>query len=71
MLPKLLEKELIELPESKHPKDVRRTNDPKYCKYHRIISHPIEKCNALRIQVMQLTKKGKTTLGKGDTEEAD
>jgi len=41
----LLKKGPIELSESKSPQKVRRTNDPKYCKYHRIISHPIEKCN--------------------------
>jgi len=44
MLLTLLKKGLIELPESKRPEEVGRTNDPKYCKYHRIISHPIEKC---------------------------
>jgi len=41
MLHKLLKKELIELPKSKRPEKVGRTNDPKYCKYYRIISHPI------------------------------
>ena len=48
MLHTLLEKGLIELPELKRPKEVRRTNDP----YHRIISHPIENCNAFRGQVL-------------------
>ena len=48
VLHKLLEKGLIKLPESNRPEKVRRTNDPKYCNYHRIISHPIEKCNAFR-----------------------
>jgi len=47
MMDKLLKKELIELPELSRPEEIRRTNDPRYCKYHRIISHPIEKCKAL------------------------
>ena len=33
MLHTLLEKGLIELPESKHPEEVGRTDDPKYYKY--------------------------------------
>jgi len=48
MLDKLLEKGLIELLESRHPEEIERTNDSKYCKYHRIISHPINKCKAFR-----------------------
>jgi len=69
-LDKLLGKRLIELPESKHLKETRRTSDPKSCKYHRIISHPIEKCRAFKEQVMQLAKEGKITLGREDTEES-
>jgi len=48
MLDKLLEKELKELPKSKHPEKFKRTNDPKYCRHHRIISHPIKKCRTLK-----------------------
>jgi len=48
MLHKLLKKGLIEFPESKRPEKVGRTDDSKYCKYHKIISHPIEKCSAFR-----------------------
>jgi len=71
MLHKLLEKGLIELPESKHPEEVGRTDDPKYCKYRRIISHPIEKCNAFKGQLLQLIKEGKITFDGEDTEESD
>jgi len=71
MLDKLLEKGLIELPESSRPEEIGRTNDPKYCKYHRIISHPIEKCKAFRRQVLQLVKEGKIILDEDDTEESD
>jgi len=42
ILNKLLKKGLVELLESNYPAKVQRPNDPRYCKYHRIISHPIE-----------------------------
>jgi len=71
MLNKLLEEGLIELPESKHPGQIERTGDPKYYRYHRIISHPIEKCRTFKKRVMQLAKEGKITLGGEDTEESD
>jgi len=69
MLDKLLEKGLVELPERRRPEEIGKTNDPKYCKYHRIISHPIEKCKVFRGQVMQLTNEGKITLDEENTEE--
>ena len=71
MLHKLLEKGLIELPESKRPEEVGRTDDPKYCEYHRIIGHPIEQCDAFRGQVLQLLKEGKITSDEEETEESD
>jgi len=49
---KLLKKGLIELPKSKRSEEVGRTDDPNYCEYHRIIGHPIEKCNAFRSQLL-------------------
>ena len=52
MLNKLLEKRLVELLELKCPKEFRRTNDPEYCKYHRIINHLIEKCKIFKGQVL-------------------
>ncbi|KAM2812105.1 hypothetical protein COP1_044661 [Malus domestica] len=39
MLDDLLEKKVIELPECKRPEEMNRINDPKYCKYHRIVGH--------------------------------
>jgi len=71
MLDKLLEEGLIRLSESKHPEEIERTNDPKYCRYHRIISHPIEECRTFNKRVMQLVNEGKITLGGEDTEESD
>ena len=59
MLDELLKSKLIQLPESKRPKEANRVNDPNYCKYHRLISHPIEKCFVLKDKIMELHKKGK------------
>jgi len=58
MLDDLLEKGIIELPPSKRPKKSRRTNDPKYCRYHRVVNHPLEKCITLKERIMQLAKDG-------------
>jgi len=71
MLDKLLEKGLIRLPELKRPKEMGRTNDLKYYKYHMILSHPIEKCKAFRGQSLQLIEGGKFKLDEEDIEEFD
>ena len=44
MLKQLLEKQLIHLSECKRPEQAGKVDDPNYCKYHRVISHPVEKC---------------------------
>uniref|UniRef100_A0A2N9FNB6 Uncharacterized protein n=1 Tax=Fagus sylvatica TaxID=28930 RepID=A0A2N9FNB6_FAGSY len=62
MLEDLLEKEIIKLPECKRPEEMGRTNDPKYCKYHRVVSHTVEKCFVLKDLILRLTKKGKILL---------
>ncbi|KAL0454926.1 UNVERIFIED_CONTAM: hypothetical protein Slati_0831800 [Sesamum latifolium] len=38
----LLEANLIELPEMKWPEEARQIDDPKYCKYHRLVGHAIQ-----------------------------
>ena len=48
MLEDLLEKNVIKLPEYKRPEEMGCTNDPKYCIYHRVVSHPVEKCFVLK-----------------------
>ncbi|KAM2653540.1 hypothetical protein EV2_025168 [Malus domestica] len=48
MLDDLLEKKVIELPECKRPEEMNRVNDLKYCKYHRIVNHPVGKCFILK-----------------------
>ena len=43
----------------KRPEEVDQTNDPKYCKYHRLIGHPIEQCFVLKDKIMELARQGK------------
>ena len=62
MLEELLKKEVIKLPECKRPEEMGRTNNPKYCKYHRVVSHIVEKCFVLKDLILRLTKKGKNLL---------
>ena len=40
----LMAAKAISFPELKRPAEVNMINDPKYCSYHRIISHPIKYC---------------------------
>ena len=54
MLEQLLEKQLIQLPECKRPVEMGRVKDPNYCKYHRVISHPVEKCFVLKELILKL-----------------
>uniref|UniRef100_A0A2N9HVR6 Uncharacterized protein n=1 Tax=Fagus sylvatica TaxID=28930 RepID=A0A2N9HVR6_FAGSY len=62
MLEDLLEKEIIKLPECKRPEEMGRTNDPKYCKYHRVVSHTVEKCFVLKDLILRLAREGKILL---------
>ena len=56
MLEDLLQKKVIELPECKRLEEMGRLNDPNYCHYHRIVSHPVEKCFILKDLIMKLAK---------------
>ncbi|KAK9698349.1 hypothetical protein RND81_08G097900 [Saponaria officinalis] len=67
MLDDLLEKEVIQLPEPKRPNQVNKTNDPNYYRYHRMVSHPLEKCITLKDKIMQLAKDGKIILDLDET----
>ncbi|KAL9237137.1 hypothetical protein vseg_011723 [Gypsophila vaccaria] len=62
MLDDLLEKKVIQLPKPKRPEQVNKTIDPNYCRYHRMVSHPLEKCITLKEKIMQLAKDGKIIL---------
>ena len=69
MLDDLLEKGVIELPEPKRTEEVGRTADPKYCRYHRIVSHPLEKCVTLKERIMRLAEEGRIILDLDETVE--
>ncbi|KAM1233683.1 hypothetical protein ACFX2J_003364 [Malus domestica] len=58
MLEDLLEKKVIGLPECRWPEEMNRTDSPRYCKFHRFISHPTEKCFVLKDLIMKLAQKG-------------
>ena len=66
MLEQLLKLQLIELPECKRPEEMGKVDDPNYCKYHRIISHPIQKCFVLKELIMKLAKERKIDLNFND-----
>ncbi|KAM1470879.1 hypothetical protein COP2_042599 [Malus domestica] len=57
MLEDLLEKKVIGLPECRRPEEMNRTDSPRYCKFHRFISHPTEKCFVLKDLIMKLAQK--------------
>ncbi|KAH6763350.1 hypothetical protein C2S52_020783 [Perilla frutescens var. hirtella] len=58
----LLKAKLIELPKMKRPEESGRTDEPKYCKYHRLVGHPIQDCFIFKDKVMQLSRQGKISL---------
>ena len=71
MLDDLLEKKIIKLPECKRLEEMGLTNDPKYCKYHRVVSHPVEKCFVLKDIIIRLAKEGKILLDLDETVESN
>jgi len=58
----LLQLKLIELPEMKRPDEAGKVDDPNYCKYHRLVSHPLEKCFVFKDRVMRLVREKKIVL---------
>jgi len=71
MLDDLLEKGVIQLPEPKRPKDVGRTTNPTYYRYHRMISHPLEKYVTLKECIMWLIEDGMIILDLDDVVETN
>ena len=51
ILEQLLQLKLIELPECKWLEDMGKVDGPNYCKYHRIIGHPIQKYFVFKEQI--------------------
>ena len=66
ILKQLLKLKLIELPKCKQPEEIGKVDDPNYCKYHRIISNPIQKCFVLKEIIMKLAKERKIDLDFND-----
>jgi len=66
MLEDLLEKGVIQLPKLKRPEQVGRTANPKNYRYHRMVSHPLEKCITLKKRIMRRIKVGTIILDLGD-----
>ncbi|XP_070013905.1 uncharacterized protein [Nicotiana sylvestris] len=58
----LLELNLIELPEMKRANEDGKTNDLNYCKYHRLVRHPLEKCFVFNDKVIDLAREKKIVL---------
>ncbi|TYK16438.1 ty3-gypsy retrotransposon protein [Cucumis melo var. makuwa] len=56
MLEQLLEKQLIQLPKCKRPEQAGNVDDTNYCKYHQVISHPVEKCFVLKKLILRLAR---------------
>jgi len=71
MLNDLLKNGVIELPEPKRPEEAGRVIDPKYYRYHRAISHPLEEGITLKDRIMQLARDGKIMLDLDDTIETN
>ncbi|KAF3675105.1 hypothetical protein FXO37_06055 [Capsicum annuum] len=71
ILDELLAKEVIELPKSKRPEESNKVEYPKYCKFHRIVSHHTTKCFILKVQIMTLMQEEKIIIDDGDTVDAN
>ena len=52
----------MKLSEARHPNEIGRTNDPKYCLYHRMVHHPTDKCYVLKDRIQALIDAGVLTL---------
>ncbi|TYK00349.1 retrotransposon gag protein [Cucumis melo var. makuwa] len=62
MLEQLLDNQLIQLPGYKRPKQAGKVHDPNYCKYHWVISHPVEKYFVLKELILKLAREKKIKL---------
>ncbi|PHU09005.1 Delta-1-pyrroline-5-carboxylate synthase [Capsicum chinense] len=71
ILDELLAKEVIELPKSKRPEESNKVEYPKYCKFHRIVSHHTTKCFILKVKIMTLMQEEKIIIDDGDTVDAN
>ncbi|KAH7860941.1 hypothetical protein Vadar_019807 [Vaccinium darrowii] len=50
---------------------MRKVHDPRYCHYHRIVSHPTEKCFVLKDLIVDLARKKKILLDVDEVAESN
>lgn len=50
----LLAAKVVKLPESKRPAEVNKTDNPKYCRYHRLVSHTLKDCYVLKDIIQEM-----------------
>src|SRR3954464_1290918 len=48
----------LKLPEPRNPEDVGKTDDPRYCLYHRALGHPTKTCWSLKDKLQALVDAG-------------
>src|SRR5436189_3313585 len=48
----------LKLPEPRNPEDVGKTDDPRYCLYHRGLGHPTKNCSSLKDKLQALVDAG-------------
>src|SRR5256886_12555988 len=48
----------LKLPEPRNPEDVSKTDDPRYCLYHRALGHPTKSCWSLKDKLQALVDAG-------------
>ncbi|KAG9453529.1 hypothetical protein H6P81_006433 [Aristolochia fimbriata] len=58
---------LPRLLEIKRPDDQSKSKDPNFCKYHRLVGHPTEKCFVLKDRIMELVAQGRIKIGAENT----
>lgn len=62
MFDEMLREGVLMLPQMKHLEEARRVDNPNYCKYHRLVGHPIQNCFVFKDKVMELAKQGRIIL---------
>jgi len=61
----------LQLSEPKRPKEVGRTTDSKYYRYHRMANHPVEKCVTRKGHIVQHIEDGTIILDFNGVVETD
>ncbi|KAM2951516.1 hypothetical protein COP2_001008 [Malus domestica] len=67
MLDDLLENKVIKLLECKHLEEMNCVNNPRYCKYHHIVIHLVDKCFILKEFIIKLAQQWQIELELEDT----